>query len=281
MNRRMRALLLSPGAKRFVDRMEAAVPLIRKWHRFEYEEHFLRVAKWERMFSGVYPTYAAAFAAIPATHRAGHNSTEAAQFLDTKSSIRPSDYPVLFWLARLLPENPRVFDFGGNTGVSYFSFEHLLNYQDKMEWTVYDVPAVVRAAENLAAKKKIQHLRFTVSMQEAEQASLLLVLGSAQFTEQPFVEILRSLSPRPGHLIFNKIPLGEGETFFTLNNFGPAIAPYRVANRAEFLQSLAGLGYEVIDQWENPDYACYIPFYPDHAIRAFSGMYLRRKAAAG
>jgi len=61
---------------------------------------------------------------------------------------------------------------------------------------------------------------------------------------------------------------------------GPALAPYRIANREEFLQSMADLDYELVDSWENPEFGCYIPFYPDQSLRAFSGMYLRQKSAS-
>src|SRR5665213_2020411 len=118
MKRHMKALLLSPGAKKLIDRIEAAVPLIRKWHRFEYEEHFLRVAQWERLFSGVYPSFSAASKAIPNTRNNSYDNPGSATFLGHKGSIRSSDYPVLFWLSQLLPDNPKVFDFGGYLGIS-------------------------------------------------------------------------------------------------------------------------------------------------------------------
>jgi hypothetical protein len=46
MKEAIKAMLLSPATKTFVDKLETAVPLIRKWHRFEYEQHFMR--EWRR-----------------------------------------------------------------------------------------------------------------------------------------------------------------------------------------------------------------------------------------
>jgi hypothetical protein len=61
---------------------------------------------------------------------------------------------------------------------------------------------------------------------------------------------------------------------------GPALSPYRIANRDEFLKSADELGYELIDSWDNPEFGCYIPFHADHLVREFSGLYLRQKGAA-
>ncbi|HWF66319.1 MAG TPA: methyltransferase, TIGR04325 family [Acidobacteriaceae bacterium] len=277
MKRQIKGLLLSPGAKKFVDRIEAAVPLVRKWHRFEYEEHFLRVAQWERMFSGVYSSFAEASAAIPSNRNNSYDNPDSATFLGHKGSIRSSDYPVLFWLERLLPQNPNLLDFGGYLGISYYSFDRLLQYPTNLQWTIYDVPAVVSGGEKLAAEQGRTNLCFTTSFEHAETCSLLLAFGSLQFPERSFAEFLRPLKSRPRHILLNKTPLGPLPTFYTLHNMGPALAPYRIANREEFLQSLADLNYEVIESWENPEFGCSIPFYPDHSLRAFSGMYLRQK----
>ncbi len=281
MKRHVKALLLSSPAKRLVDRIEAAVPLIRKWHRFEYEQHFLRIAQWERLFSGVYPSFAAALAAIPVTRHNSYDNPGSATFLGHKGSIRSSDYPVLFWLSQLLPQNRNVFDFGGYLGISYYSFEKLLHYPEDLRWTIYDVPAVIAEGERLAQEKNRSQLSFTSSFEPAHDASLLLAFGSLQFPEQTFADFLRPLDRRPGHILLNKLPLSDQPTFYTLHNMGPALAPYRIADRKEFLRSMAELNYEMIDSWENPEFGCYIPLYPDHSVKAFSGMYLRQKSAGG
>ncbi len=277
MKRHIKAFLLSTEAKGLVDRIEAAVPLIRKWHRFEYEEHFLRVAQWERLFSGVYPSFAAASAAIPATRNNSYDNAGSATFLGHKGAVRSSDYPVLFWLSQLLPENPHVFDFGGYLGISYYSFERFLQYPPNLQWTIYDVPAVVEAGAKLAKEKERSQLSFTTSFDRAQESTLLLAFGSLQFPEQSFAEFLRPLPQRPRHILLNKLPLSSQPSFYTLHNMGPALAPYRIANREEFLQSMSDLNYELVDSWENPEFGCYIPFYPDHSVRAFSGMYLHQK----
>ena len=277
MKRHIKALLLSSAVKGFVDRLETAVPLIRKWHRFEYEEHFQRVAQWERLFSGVYPSFAAAVVVIPATRHNSYDNPDSATFLGHKGKVRSSDYPVLFWLQRLLPRNPHVFDFGGYLGISFYSFEKFLQYPPDLRWTIYDVPAVVEAGAKLAQEKGCAQLSFTTSFDRVQESTLLLAFGSLQFPQQSFADMLRSLTMRPSHILINKLPLSSQPTFYTLHNMGPALAPYRVANREEFLASMTDLDYELVDSWENPEFGCYIPFHPDHSVRAFSGMYWRQK----
>lgn len=278
MKRRIKALLLTPAARILVEKIEAAVPPLRSWHRFAYEQHFLRIARWERLFSGVYPSFAAALAAIPPGRNNSYDNPDSATFLGHTASVQSSDYPALFWLSQLLPQNPNVFDFGGYLGISYYSFEKFLAYPQTLQWTIYDVPAVVAAGTKLAEAKGRRNLFFTNSFERAEQSSLLLAFGSLQFPERTLAEFLQPLARRPHHLLLNKLPLTEGKTFFTLHNMGPALSPYRIANREEFLQSLAALDYEPVASWENLEFGCSIPFHPAHSIPAFSGMYLRHKS---
>ena len=281
MKQAIKAMLLSPTTKNFVDKVEGAVPLIRKWHRFEYEQHFMRIAEWERLFSGVYPSFAAAEAAIPADRNNSYDNPESATFLGYKTSVRSSDYPVLFWLEKLLPQNPRVFDFGGYLGISYYSFQKHLEYPDNLQWMIYDVPAVAEAGAKLAEEKDARRqLTFTTDLQRAQEFPVFLSFGSLQFPESTFAEIFRKFATPPQHVLINKLPFTERETFYTLHNMGPALSPYRIANQDEFLQSAYDLGYELIDSWDNPEFGCYIPFHPDHLVRAFSGLYLRQKGAA-
>lgn len=281
MKEAIKAMLLSPTTKKFVDKVENAVPLIRKWHRFEYEQHFMRVAEWERLFSGVYPSFAAANAAIPTGHNSSYDNPASATFLGYKTSIRSSDYPVLFWLEKLLPTNPRVFDFGGYLGISYYSYQKLLEYPANLQWTIYDVPAVVAAGEKLAQEKDARRqLTFTTDLERAQEFPLFLSFGSLQFPESSFAEIFGKFSILPTHVLINKLPFTALKTFYTLHNMGPALSPYRIANRDEFLKSADELGYELIDSWDNPEFGCYIPFHADHLVREFSGVYLRQKSAA-
>jgi putative methyltransferase (TIGR04325 family) len=278
MRDRVTALLFSSMSKRAVDQLERLVPPLRKWHRFAYEEHFFRAAKWERLFHGVYPTFEAAERAIPAGAQVGFDNDDAAHFLGHKGSIFPSDYPVLFWLEKLLPENKRVFDFGGYLGISFYTYKKVMTYPADLHWTVFDVPAVVTAGRQLALEQRESQLTFTGDLSEASRADILLAAGSIHFCREEFSDELQSLTARPKHILINKLPLVEAEPFVTLHNMGPAFCPYKIMNRTAVVQSILDCGYELINSWSNPDLSCYIPFHPERTVRAYTGMYFRRKA---
>jgi putative methyltransferase (TIGR04325 family) len=276
MQRILTTIFYSPRSKRLIERVERALPPLRKWHRFAYEEHFYKVGTWERLFHGVYPTFDRARQAAPKAFKIGFDNEEAAHFLGHKGSIFPSDYPMLFWLQKLMKENCFVFDFGGYLGISFYSYRKCLEYPRGMQWKVLDVPTVVSAGRKLAAGKCEPGLTFTTDFRDAEACDILIAAGSIQFCDEPLAAHLSALKKKPTHLLINKVPLAEGKGFVTLHNMGPALTPYRIFNREEFVAPIQSLGYELIDDWLNPDLACYIPFHPDKAVKAYSGMYFRR-----
>jgi len=276
MKERLAGLLYSPRSKRAVDKLEQILPPLRRWHRFAYEEHFFRASKWERLFHGVYPTFEEAEADIPRGVAVGFDNQEAAQFMGHKGSIFASDYPILFWLEKLLPENRTVFDFGGYLGISFYSYKKLMTYPADLRWTIFDVPAVVSAGRALAEKNGETQLLFSEDFLFANQADILLAAGSIHFCKEAFSERLQSLDHKPKHLLINKLPAIDGEPFVTLHNMGPAFCAYRIVNRDSFVRSMNDSGYELVDSWSNPDLGCYIPYHPEKTVRAYSGMYFRR-----
>jgi putative methyltransferase (TIGR04325 family) len=57
---------------------------------------------------------------------------------------------------------------------------------------------------------------------------------------------------------------------------GTAMCPYRLFNRAEFLDEIRGFGYRLVDAWESPDVRCELPFHPEYRIEAYSGFYFSK-----
>jgi putative methyltransferase (TIGR04325 family) len=276
MKERLVGLLYSSQSKTTVDRLERLLPPLRRWHRFAYEEHFFRASKWERLFHGIYPSFEAAERDIPSGSAVGFDNDEAAHFMGHKGSVFASDYPVLFWLEKLLPENRRVFDFGGYLGISFYTYQKVMTYPSGLHWTIFDVPAVVAAGQRLAQEAGESQLTFTEDFSDANGADILLAAGSIHFCKEAFSERLCSLTVKPKHLLINKLPAVEDEGFVTLHNMGPALCAYKILNRDAFVQSVKDCGYALIDSWWNPDLGCYIPFHPEKTVRAYSGMYFRR-----
>lgn len=207
----------------------------------------------------------------------GYDTTAAAQLYgDRLRRLFPSDYPVLFWLRTLLDDVRSVFDFGGHVGIGYHAYQRVLDFPRDLTWTVCDVPAVVTEGERLAREAGATALRFTTDFAGAADAQLLLAAGSLQYVERTLAAALASLTRMPRHIIVNKTPTYAGDEFFTLQNIGVTFCPYRIAARDGLRESLAPLGYTLVDSWENPDLSCTIPFHEAHAPITYVGHYFRR-----
>jgi putative methyltransferase (TIGR04325 family) len=88
---------------------------------------------------------------------------------------------------------------------------------------------------------------------------------------------LREAAALPKHLLLCKVPVYDRPTAVTLSNMGTAICLYRLFNRDEFVANVTSLGYRLVDEWRSFDAGhCRIPFYPEHAIDAYSGFYFER-----
>ena len=76
--------------------------------------------------------------------RAGSRPAVTAVSRELMQQVPLLDYPILYWLKRLTPEITRVVDAGGHIGVKYRAFGPYLDL-DRLDWVVYDLPALVRA----------------------------------------------------------------------------------------------------------------------------------------
>lgn len=270
-------VLGSRVVRSWVNNLEDRIPTLRAWHRFEYEQHFERLSPSnERLFSGVYRTREEALRAIPPASLVGYDHPQAAsRHLSEVGVIRPSDYPVLFWLRTLLTDRASIFEFGGGAGVAFYGFQKYLQYPADLRWTICEVPAVAELGAKLACERGARQLSFTADLREANRASVFVASGSLHFLEAPLGEVFRQLPAKPAHLLLNRLPLTTGPEFVTLLNMGPSICPYQVWNATQFADALQAEGYTVVDTWSCSEFRCSIPFHPDRQVRSYSGMYLR------
>lgn len=229
-----------------------------------------------RMFRGVFPDFETAANNIPSGRPLGYdNPVSATRMLNEWLDVHPSDYPVLFWLAKLLPRSKAVFDWGGSVGLKYFAFRPYLDYAVDLVWLVGEVPAVVDLGREIARSESAAALRFTTDFEGLADADILLASGVLQFIDDPLAG-LRAQRRLPRHLIVNKTPVYERPAAVTLHNMGTAFCPYHLFNRTEFMESFEALGYRLVDKWRSPGVGCQIPFHPEHSIGAYSGFYFRR-----
>jgi putative methyltransferase (TIGR04325 family) len=226
---------------------------------------------------GVFASFEEARASVPSGIPHGYDHAEIASGYKEQADYPfPSDYPVMFWLREAAREGTRIFDFGGNLGISFYAWQNHMQFPNRMEWMVCDLPAVIQEGQKLALERNEPRLSFTSRFEEADGADFLLTSGTLQYIEAPFGEYLAKLKHLPRHLVVNRVPLHESRECVTLQNIRWMVSPYRVFQRERFIAEVASFGYRLVDVWADFGHSCWIPFYPEYSVEAYSGLYFRR-----
>ncbi len=255
-------------------RIPIAGALVTEWYRRYFNS---ANGTHVRLFRGVFSDFDAARRAIPAGRIESYDNEPSAQrMIGEWLNIDASDYPVMFWLAKVLPSARLVFDWGGNVGLKYFAYRRYLEYAPDLTWLVNDVPAVVALGEQVAQNEGASALRFTTALDALPDADVLLASGALQFIDDPLAR-LAAARALPRHLIVSKIPAYTAAGAVTLHNMGTALCPYHLFNRSAFVAAFERLGFELADEWTSPNVGCEIPFHPARSIAAYTGFYFRRR----
>jgi putative methyltransferase (TIGR04325 family) len=244
-----------------------------------YKSFILSRHKYPALFYGIYDTYDEAWADIPKSRLRGWDHPEAASiWIDHVDPVRPSTYPVYFWISRVLRESSTLIDYGGSIGLTYYGYCHRAPLPCGARWIVVELPELVVQGRRTATLQNAQNLLFETELASIPQAEILLSAGALQFMSESVPGLLERLVVRPRHIILNKLPLTEGTAYWTLHNFGPAVTPYHVYNEREFINYFERHGYTIRDRWVNNDMSCDIPFHPERAVPEFAGLYLEDTA---
>lgn len=204
-------------------------------------------------FRGSFKSHAEAIASVRPGSLAGYNHSDIADVSFDKMCQRELwDYPVMYWLERLLPLTNCIVDAGGHMGTKYRAFRSHLRLPENFEWAVYDMPAIARAGRDRAQREGLTGLSFFDRLEDTPPTDVLLASGLLQYLDIELSELLRKLPAMPKHLILNKVATRDEAAIFTLEDFGTAEVPYQVRNLSEFLQSMADLGYDIEDTWNIP-----------------------------
>lgn len=224
---------------------------------------------------GVFATYDQALASVPRSRLRGWNNQEAATiWTDVAGATRPSSYPVYFWFRNLLQYGNHVADLGGSVGITFYGYRQHAALPDEVRWSVVEVPCIAAEGRRIAAREGAEGLKFETELAAISTCDLLLAVRTLQYMPMAIPGLLEGFTTRPRHILLNKVPFTDRDDFWTLQNFGPAIAPYRIFNEQRFLQYFKDYGYVVRDRWGVTDMYCDIPFYPDRTVEAFTGLYL-------
>jgi putative methyltransferase (TIGR04325 family) len=226
-------------------------------------------------FRGAYESYDDALKAIPQHRLAGYNHESVAELnFELMSQIAPWDYPVLFWLQRLLPNAKSILDAGGHMGTKFRAFQGYIPLGPPTSWIVYDLPAIVKVGKRWAEKDGLEGIEFTSDITAINRCDILLASGLLQYLDQPFTDILQQLPELPRHLIINKLAVRDGATLVTLEDIGHAFVPYQIRSRQPFFSALEVLGYRSVDEWEIPSLSHVIPTHPEFGASKSVGCYL-------
>lgn len=268
--------------RRILRRIPFARQMYRRYQESQYEHQF--AGDCYGCFRGVYETFEEAIRSAPQTKSIGYDNAELAQEyqqdVESEVTIQAYDYPAMLWLNSIFTNNPvniSIFDFGGNVGIHFYVYEKYIKYPDNLKWIVCDVPAIVKTGKELAEKRQRSHLVFTEKIEDANGKDVFFASGSIQYVENLSLS-LSSLSEKPKHLLINRLPLYEGPQFVSLQNGGQVFYPSYIFNKAEFIDSLNKIGYEVVDIWEDRVDYCIIPFHPEKSCPFWYGIYFKLKA---
>lgn len=255
------------------------MPLFRTFLESRYKRAFFaHHALTHHLYRGVFDSFDAAQASIPAANVSGYDNPESADlYRERTHRVFINDYPMIHWLGRFFADGARqVFDIGGHIGIAYYAYQKHLAYPEGLRWAVMDVPAVNAAGEQWAREHdRARRLHFADDVVKASGVDILFAAGSLQYLRYSLIDALKSMERRPRFLLLNSVPIHMRESYFTVQNIGTACCPYRITAEREFLGGLSALGYELQDRWENPQRSCIIPFHPEHSLDRYFGFAFR------
>lgn len=257
---------------RLLERLPQVPPLRGVLER-RYEREFVE-NRMANLFRGIFSSFAEAQASVPEKRKVGYDNHSAASlYLDRTKRTFPSDYPVMFWLNKLVtPDRCRILDLGGHIGISYYAYSRYLDYAEGMRWIVHDVPAVMAHGREIAREKdKAGRLDFCDRFEDGGDADILLSIGALQYLPDTLPERLLTLEKLPQHLLLSLLPVHMKETYYTLQSIGAAYCPYRIFGKDELIGGFEALGYRLADWWEAPEKNCVIPFHPKHSLDRYFG----------
>jgi putative methyltransferase (TIGR04325 family) len=187
------------------------------------------------------------------------------------------DYPMLFWLSRVLKPDDTVLELGGSIGQGFYSFERYFPYPGGIQWTIAELPAAVTAGERLAKRRGEARLGFIDSARITEgiEADVFLTAGTLQYMDIALPDILSAMASLPEHVIIHNLPAHPSRDFWTLQYLSVCEVPYHIIALDTLTGSLQALGYQLVDRWKHPR-SIEIPYHAANRVEHYHGLYLHR-----
>jgi putative methyltransferase (TIGR04325 family) len=243
-----------------------------------YNERALARQRGSHRLCGAFVSRKQALRSVPLGREIGwDNEAAAALWLEDIAPVRPSSYPVFFWLSRLFKPDQSLLDLGGSIGLTYYGYRKFATLPPGAAWVVVEVPRIAARGRELALRESADSLRFTSDLGGPEACDLLLASGSLQYMERSVPGFLEHRMTLPRVILLNKVPFAAGDPLWSLDNFGPAVCPYRVFEEVSFLDYFAQRDYRVQDRWAVPEIRSPIAFHPEVRI-TYHGFCLELRA---
>jgi putative methyltransferase (TIGR04325 family) len=248
-----------------------------KWARDVYRYFVFGVSQ----FRGVYENFRQAEAAAPRGQKIGYNHEDLARQYRAELNLHldNSEYPVLYHLSRILKDQCVILDFGGNIGVHYVRYRKYLDLE-VVRWIVCDMPEITKVGQEVCAGWSNVAFINDIDQLRDRRIDVFLACGSLQYIESPDLLLtkLGDRGIRPRHMLIDQLPLYSGRRFVTLQNGGPVYYAQYVFNHEDYINTIANLGYELVDSWACSNHPCIIPFHTERSFRAYSGLYFCDKS---
>ncbi len=226
---------------------------------------------------GIFPSFEEGWVAARRTGLPGHDDpAEIAIHLKLSERLRPSDYAALFWLSCLSEQGLKVFDYGGNVGNLFYSYQRYLEPLGPLDWTVLDLPIVLQEGRRMARERNAMGLRFAKSAAEFSVDHVLLASGFLHYWQGTVTEFLEHFPGLPRHIIVNRSPvIEEQRAYVIVQRTATCAFPAVIRNAGEMISEFVARGYELVDRWIAPELHVYLPFFPNQSIPHYSGFYFR------
>jgi putative methyltransferase (TIGR04325 family) len=230
----------------------------------------LRAVGHQRTFASMEEACAFAARILPDSHDHPENIE---LHLRLSERARPSDYPALFYLSRILPDVHSVLDIGGSVGNLFYCYSQYIDMPQQMKWNVYELPRTAAAGRKLAESRSESRLEFFDTFDSTFTPGLILFSGSLHYLDAPPADWVNRCRLKPTHIIINRTPLTESRSTVTVQDGGDFLVGCRLYSMAEVVSGLEAAGYKLVDTWSVPELSLLLPLDPKISVPAYRGMY--------
>ena len=188
------------------------------------------------------------------------------------------DYPLMFWLNRLLKPAGSIVDLGGSVGHFFYRSQHYFDHPPGIDWKIAELPEAVELGRRFAVERKATGLSFFDSGQTPpwRAADILMTAGTLQYMKESIEEVLSRFEIKPDHILINSLPMHPTHDFWTLQDLDTCEVPYHVFSEPDWLAGMERQGYRIVDRWSQSR-AIQIPFHPDRGVERYWGFCFARE----